>query len=244
MGRFILKHVVKLVAVGIILFITASIAQAGWDAYTTADVNMREGPGNRHRVIVVIPEGEPVYVHECPGRWCDVEWGRYRGFVYGRYLSSSGSGYYEGYVVPPPVIVTPDYDGGYIHVPRKRRHYDRHKRKRKHLDLHKRKREHLDRHKRKRKHLDRQKRKRKFRRYRSREDYDRPSRSRKHHKRSKRRKSFEQSRKRRSYKRSEKRRSMLRNSRRSKQRFERRRNRGEGRRGSQRRRNNEREDDD
>ena len=99
---------------------SASMAQAGWDAYTTADVNMREGPGNRYRVIVVIPEGELVYVHGCAGSWCDVEWDSYRGYVFWRYLSSAGSGYYEGYVAPP-VIVVPEYDGGYIHAPRKRK---------------------------------------------------------------------------------------------------------------------------
>lgn len=99
---------------------SASMAQAGWEAYTTADVNMREGPGNQYRIIVVIPEGEPVYVHGCPGSWCDVEWDSYRGYVFWRYLSSDGSGYYKGYVAPP-VIVVPEYDGGYIHAPRKRK---------------------------------------------------------------------------------------------------------------------------
>jgi len=213
-GRINMKHIVKLFAAGIVFLITASIAQAGWDAYTTADVNMREGSGNRYRVIVVIPEGEAVYVHGCPRSWCDVEWASYRGYVYGRYLSSSGSGYYEGYVAPPPVIVTPGYDGGYIHVPRKRKHYDRHKRKRK------------------------------LRRHRSREHYERPSRSRKHYKRSKRRKSFEQPRKRRSYRRSGKRRSMHRRSRRNQKRLERRRNRGEVRRGSHRHRKHKRKLED
>ena len=209
-----MKQVVKFITAGLLFLITASIAQAGWDAHATADVNMREGPGNRYRVIVVIPEGEPVYVHGCPGTWCDVEWASYRGFVYGRYLSSSGSGYYEGYVAPPPVIVAPDYDGGYIHIPRKRKHYDRHKRKRE------------------------------LRRHRSRDRYERPIKSRKQHKRSKRRKSLEHPRKRRSDRLSGKRRSMQRRSRRSEKRLERRRNRGEVRRGSQRRRNNERKDDD
>lgn len=209
-----MNHVVKFFTAGFLFLITASIAQAGWDAYATADVNMREGPGNRYRVIVVIPEGEPVYVHGCPRSWCDVEWASYRGYVYGRYLSSSGSGYYEGYVAPPPMIFAPGYDEGYIHIPRKRKQYDRHKRKRK------------------------------LRRHRSRDRYERPTKSRKHYKRSKRRKSLEQPRKRRSYRRSRKRRSMHRRSRRSEKRLERRRNRGKVRRGSQRRRKNEREDDD
>ncbi len=235
MERFILKHVVRLVVFGIILFITASTAQAGWDAFTTADVNMREGPGNQHRVIVVIPEGEPVYVHACPSRWCDVQWDGYRGSVYGRYLDGSGSDYYEGYLVSPPVIVTPDYDDGYIYVPRKRRHYHRHKRKRKYSDRHKRKRKRLDRKERRSKRLDREERRTKR--------LDRQERRSKRLDRKERR-SKRLDREERRTKRSENRRSMLRNSRRAEQRFERRRNLGDGRRGSQRRRNSEREDDD
>lgn len=210
-----MTHIVRLIAAGIMLLMAASTAQAGWDAVTTADVNMREGPGNRYRVIVVIPEGETVYVHSCPGSWCDVEWDSYRGYVYGRYLSSAGSGYYEDYIAPPPVIVTPGYDGGYIHIPRKRKHYDRHKRKRKHYDRHKRKRK-----------LQRQK---------SRQHFERPLKRRKHYKRSKRRKSFERPRKRRSYRRSERRRSMHRKSRRSERRLERRRNQDKSGGGSRRR---------
>ncbi len=204
-----MKYMIRFIVAGIMLVMMASIAQAGWDAYTTADVNMREGPGNRYRVIVVIPEGETVYVHDCPGNWCDVEWTGYRGYVYGRYLETSGSGYYDGYVAPPPVIVTPGYDGGYIHIPRKRKHYDRHKRKR------------YDRHKRKRKH------------------YKGPPRSREHYKRSKRRKSFERPPKRRSYKRSENRPAVHRKSRRGEKRLERRRNRDKARRGSRDRRKHE-----
>ena len=115
-----MKKITIFIAVMAIFISGASMAQAGWDAYTTADVNMREGPGNGYRVIVVVPEGELVYVHDCPGRWCDVEWRSYRGYIFGRYLSEAGSGYYEGYVAPP-VIVVPEYDGGYSHVPRKRK---------------------------------------------------------------------------------------------------------------------------
>ena len=122
-----MKKIIFWIAAAAAFLISISTAQAGWDAYTTADVNMREGPGNRYRVIVVVPEGELVYVHGCPGSWCDVEWGSYRGYIFARYLSEAGSGYYEGYVAPP-VIVVPEYDGGYIHVPRKRQHYDRPKR--------------------------------------------------------------------------------------------------------------------
>jgi uncharacterized protein YraI len=229
-----MTHIVRLIAAGIMLLLTASTAQAGWDAFTTADVNMREGPGNRYRVIVVIPEGELVYVHSCPGSWCDVEWDSYRGYVYGRYLSSAGSGYYEDYIAPPPVIVTPGYDGGYIHIPRKRKHYDRHKRKRKHYDRHKRKRKHYDRHKRKRK-LQRQK---------SRQHFERPLKRRKHYKRSKRRKSFERPRKRRSYRRFERHRSMHRKSRRSERRLERQRNQDKSGGGLRRRGKDKRKRDD
>ena len=102
-----MTHIVRLIAAGIMLLMAASTAQAGWEAVTTADVNMREGPGNRYWVIVVIPEGELVYVHSCPGRWCDVEWDSYRGYVFGRYLSIAGSSYNEGYIAPAATTTLP-----------------------------------------------------------------------------------------------------------------------------------------
>ncbi len=200
-----MNKIITFIVVTVAFLTGVSIAQAGWDAYTTADVNMREGPGNRYRVIVVIPEGEPVHVHGCPGSWCDVEWHAYRGYVFGQYLSSTGSGYYEGYVAPP-VIVVPEYDGGYIHVPGKRKHYDRHKRKGK------------------------------LRRHRSGEHYERPSRPRKQFKRSKRRKSMEQRRERPGIRRSGKRRSMRANPRRNEQRLQRRHRQGQAQGGEHRQR--------
>ena len=86
-------------------------------AFTTADVNMREGPGTGYRVIVTIPAGSSVLLHDCAGgsRWCDVSWRRYRGFVYDRYLSGDTGAYVPRYreprVVPPAIIFEyNDYD--------------------------------------------------------------------------------------------------------------------------------------
>jgi uncharacterized protein YraI len=95
-------------------------------AYTTADVNMREGPGTGYRVIVTIPAGSSVLVHDCLNnrRWCDVSWRDDRGYVFDRYLSGYASGYVPRYspprAVPPAIIFEYDYYGDRLYRPRYR----------------------------------------------------------------------------------------------------------------------------
>ena len=50
-------------------------------------LNLRQGPGQEHRVIVVMPVGANVTVGECRGEWCKVEYRGQRGFANSALLS-------------------------------------------------------------------------------------------------------------------------------------------------------------
>lgn len=62
-------------------------AFAAW-VTITANVNMRAGPGVDYAVTTWLPRGTEVNVVQCAaGRpWCDVVWGRRRGWVHASYL--------------------------------------------------------------------------------------------------------------------------------------------------------------
>ena len=165
-----MRNFIVIIAATVAFLLAAPAAQAGWEAYTTADVNMREGPGSRYAVITVIPAGELVYVHECPSNWCDVAWNGYRGYVYSRYLSGSGE-YLDGYVAPPPVIIERYPYRGRYHAPHRRKHFDRHKRYRKYKRH--RSRKHIEKPSRPRKHYKRSKRRKTYQRSHKRKSYHR-----------------------------------------------------------------------
>lgn len=57
-------------------------------AVTTADVNLRAGPGTQYPVVTTIPYGAGVVVAGCVSgfAWCDVIWGGERGWVAAAYL--------------------------------------------------------------------------------------------------------------------------------------------------------------
>lgn len=77
-------------------FAGATLASAQ-EANTTADVNMRAGPGSRYPVVTTVPEDREVYIHGCLAdyEWCDVSWRRQRGWVFSDYLEGV---YGQGYV--------------------------------------------------------------------------------------------------------------------------------------------------
>jgi uncharacterized protein YraI len=58
---------------------------------STADVNMRAGPGTRFPVVTTIPQNRNVNVIGCDQNldWCDVEWRGNRGWVFADYLTVS-----------------------------------------------------------------------------------------------------------------------------------------------------------
>lgn len=57
-------------------------------ATSTADVNMRAGPGTRFPVVTTIPENRDVTLLGCEQNfnWCDVSWANNRGWVFADYL--------------------------------------------------------------------------------------------------------------------------------------------------------------
>jgi uncharacterized protein YraI len=63
-------------------------------AQVTANVNLRTGPGTEYYPIVVLPAGAPVELYGCLEgyTWCDIAYGRERGWVSSRYLSTFYSG--------------------------------------------------------------------------------------------------------------------------------------------------------
>ncbi|WP_428647457.1 SH3 domain-containing protein [Roseibium sp.] len=86
-------------------------------AYTTANLNMRTGPGTNYPVVTTVPNGGGVTVFGCTAdyRWCDSAFANARGWVSGRYLSYGVQGSYYGRPIPNA--------GVYIGVPLYRRNY-------------------------------------------------------------------------------------------------------------------------
>ncbi len=62
-------------------------AAAQW-ANIASDVNLREGPGTDHAVVAWVGRGTHVNVVGClaDGPWCEIVWGRRRGWVKVTYL--------------------------------------------------------------------------------------------------------------------------------------------------------------
>lgn len=64
-------------------------AASAAEAYVVGGVNVRAGPDRQYPAIVALPAGTPVTVYGClqGWRWCDVSWGNYRGWAYGKRLA-------------------------------------------------------------------------------------------------------------------------------------------------------------
>lgn len=72
----------------------SSAAEAA-NAFATGNVNMRTCGSTKCRVITTIPAGAPVQINGCTQgyRWCDAQYGGYRGWVSGSYLRAIAPGY-------------------------------------------------------------------------------------------------------------------------------------------------------
>lgn len=79
----------------------AGAAQAATPSFTTANVNLRAGPGTSYPVLVTVPNRGAITTHGCLENynWCDVSWGAERGWMSASYIQVT----YEG----QPVYVTP-----------------------------------------------------------------------------------------------------------------------------------------
>lgn len=66
-------------------------SQANVIKYTTANLNLRTGPGTTYSVILVIPKGAEVSILDGNSTWNKVIYGGKTGFVHSNYLTSSKS---------------------------------------------------------------------------------------------------------------------------------------------------------
>jgi uncharacterized protein YraI len=81
-----LRHL--LAAAALALPLAGAPAAAAPLAMTTADVNLRAGPGTEYPIVTTIPYGAPVSIEGCTSSftWCDVGWDDARGWVASAYL--------------------------------------------------------------------------------------------------------------------------------------------------------------
>jgi len=70
-------------------------AQQAVTAYTSADLNLRDGPGTEFQVILAMPRGVQVQVSYCSNEdvWCFVQYGQNAGWASSRFLTSSAPQY-------------------------------------------------------------------------------------------------------------------------------------------------------
>jgi uncharacterized protein YraI len=75
------------VHLAVVLLIASCAVASARTALIDNKLNLRQGPGQEHRVIVVMPAGANVTVGECRGEWCKVEFRGQRGYASSALLS-------------------------------------------------------------------------------------------------------------------------------------------------------------
>lgn len=90
-------------AVAAMAGLAASSAEAR-QAHTTADLNLRTGPGTQYQIIATMPAGSRIEIGECADGWCAVEWRGKDGFA-------SMVGLADGRAAPAPevIVIDPPY---------------------------------------------------------------------------------------------------------------------------------------
>ncbi|MFT0861187.1 SH3 domain-containing protein [Ancylobacter sp. G4_0304] len=84
------------------LVLAGTMHAAAVPATTTANVNVRSGPGARYSVIASLPAGSPVDILGCTGSWCQTQYG----YVSARMLSQGG---YAGAAYGVGAYAAPNY---------------------------------------------------------------------------------------------------------------------------------------
>lgn len=72
--------------VATIVTLVIATAAAAVPVETSADLNLRAGPGTRYPVVATMPRGAIVDLADCDGSWCVVGYRGVRGWASGRYL--------------------------------------------------------------------------------------------------------------------------------------------------------------
>lgn len=93
---------------------------------TTAETNLRKGPGTNSEVVTLIPKGTTVEVGKCTNGWCEASLNGQDGFVIARNVglgprpAPRGSRYVEDEVIdqePPYIVAPPVYYYGWGYRP-------------------------------------------------------------------------------------------------------------------------------
>src|SRR5271163_2506219 len=95
-----LSHLATLASIVLALSLAPVAAQAAF-THTTANLNLRGGPGTHYPVKKVIPAGAAIDVHSCGHSWCYTTWVGRPGYVNHDYLM-----HHVVVVVTPIVHVT------------------------------------------------------------------------------------------------------------------------------------------
>lgn len=105
-----MKQLLLNLAAALLGMTLAGSAMAATPAISTADVNLRAGPGTDYPVVRVVPLRAPIVSHGCLAdySWCDIGHAGARGWVAARYVA-----FIEGRT---PVVMTPAVAVRY-HVP-------------------------------------------------------------------------------------------------------------------------------
>ncbi|MFD0987622.1 SH3 domain-containing protein [Methyloligella solikamskensis] len=90
-------------AVAAVAGLFASSADAG-QAHTTADLNLRTGPGTQYQIIATMPAGSRIDIGDCADNWCAVEWRGQDGFASMVGLAGGQAG-----PVPEVIVIDPPY---------------------------------------------------------------------------------------------------------------------------------------
>lgn len=109
-----------LLAFGFSVTLLTSGAAHAASAYTTANVNLRTGPGTGYDRVATLAPGVRVDVLSCRSNWCRVGRQGIRGWVSANYLEQARA--QRPAVVIRPIIVRPPYHG---HRPPQRPHRPR-----------------------------------------------------------------------------------------------------------------------
>jgi uncharacterized protein YraI len=67
-------------AIALLLLLSVGAASAR-SAMVESKLNLRDGPGEQHRVMLVMPAGATVTVEECRGDWCCIDYRGQRGYA-------------------------------------------------------------------------------------------------------------------------------------------------------------------
>ena len=90
----------KLLALAASLVLASAGTASAAPGRSTADLNLRSGPGTSYRVVDTMPAGARVDIRSCSGAWCRVAFQGTTGYAAANLLSGTAGGY--AYRSAPP----------------------------------------------------------------------------------------------------------------------------------------------